>query len=195
MNELHELIQNSFKIQTRTDTDLGVNLSGGIDSKLMMLTLDKMNNGQKKVKASSFYFDDEEYSERYDLQKFSSNINWKIDFFKITPEDIINNFDDIYDSQDEPFPGIPTIGKDLSGTCKSFRALSILIKLKSLHISSEKILKSSSLIFPIASNISFFNLFCVSPLVNEYIGCIDAKLFKLSELFDIKYLSGPGLIN
>ena len=77
----------------------------------------------------------------------------------------------------------------------SFRALSILIKSKSLHISSEKILKSSSLVFPIASNINFFNLFCVSPLVNDYIGCIDAKLFKLSELFDIKYLSGLGLIN
>ena len=126
MNELHELIQNSFKIQTRTDTDLGVNLSGGIDSKLMMLTLDKMNNGQKKVKASSFYFDDEEYSERYDLQNFSSNINWKIDFFKITPEDIINNFDDIYDSQDEPFPGIPTIGKDLlirRGYDKNFKVI------------------------------------------------------------------------
>ena len=113
MNELHELIQNSFKIQTRTDTDLGVNLSGGIDSKLMMLTLDKINNGQKKIKASSYYFDDEEYSEKDDLEKFSKDVNWKIDFFKITPEDIINNFDYIYDSQDEPFPGIPTIGKDL----------------------------------------------------------------------------------
>ena len=113
MYELHKLIQNSFKIQTRTDTDLGVNLSGGLDSKLMMLTLDEMNNGQKKIKASSFYFDDEEYNERNDLETFSKNINWKVDFFKITPEDIINNFDNTYDSQDEPFPGIPTIGKDL----------------------------------------------------------------------------------
>ena len=113
MNELHELIQNSFKIQTRTDTDLGVNLSGGIDSKLMMLTLNKINSGQKKIKASSFYFDDDEFSERNDLENFSNNIGWKTDFFKITYDDVINNFDSIYDSQDEPFPGIPTIGKDL----------------------------------------------------------------------------------
>lgn len=113
MSELHELVQNSFKLQTRTDTELGINVSGGIDSKLMMLTLNNLNNGQKKIKASSYYFDEENYSEHINTETFSKKINWKVNFLKITPEDIINNFDEVYDYQDEPFPGIPTICKDL----------------------------------------------------------------------------------
>jgi len=112
-NELNELVINSFKLQTRTDTDLGINCSGGIDSKLMMLTLNKINKGQKNVSAYSYYFDNENISEKEELEKFSKKINWEINFTRITPEDIINNFDEVFDSQDEPFPGIPTICKHI----------------------------------------------------------------------------------
>ena len=58
LNELNELIVNSFKFQTRTDTDLGINCSAGIDSKLMMLTLNKLNKVKKNIRACSYYFDD-----------------------------------------------------------------------------------------------------------------------------------------
>ena len=113
LNELNELIVNSFKFQTRTDTDLGINCSAGIDSKLMMLTLNKLNKGQKNIRACSYYFDDKSISEKKDLEEFSKKINWEINYTKITPEDIINNFDEVFDSQDEPFPGIPTISKHI----------------------------------------------------------------------------------
>jgi len=113
LKELNQLVINSFKLQTRTDTDLGINCSGGIDSKLMMLTLNKLNKGQKNVRAYSYYFENKNISEKEELEKFSKKIGWKINFTKITPEDIIKNFDEVFDCQDEPFPGIPTISKHL----------------------------------------------------------------------------------
>lgn len=112
-DKLKKLIDNAFTLQIRTDTNLGVNVSGGIDSKLMMLKLNEINGGQKNIQANSFYFDDYEFSEKKEVEKFISKIGWKVNFYKITPDDVIENFDKVFNSQDEPFPGVPTIGKDL----------------------------------------------------------------------------------
>tara|TARA_Y100000590_G_C15733643_1_gene1017892 strand:+ start:198 stop:2066 length:1869 start_codon:yes stop_codon:yes gene_type:complete len=126
MNELNELIINSFRIQMRTDTDLGVNISSGIDSKLMLLTLDKLNKGQNKIRACSYYFNEDEFDEKYDLEEFSKKIGWSVNFYKITPNDIIENFENVFNIQDEPFPGVPTIAKDLlikKGYNKNFKVI------------------------------------------------------------------------
>lgn len=108
-----DLILNSFKIQMQTDTNLSVNLSSGLDSKIMLSCLDKINNGQKTIKANSFFFQDKYFNERSDLEIFAKHRNWNINFFKISPEDVIHNFDEILYTNDGPFPGLPTIGKSL----------------------------------------------------------------------------------
>ncbi len=108
-----ELIESCFKFQVRTDTKLGLNLSSGIDSQLMLYFVNKINNGQKDISANSFYFDHEKYNERPDLENFSKKFNWKVNFFKITEEDVISNFDKVLNAQEGPFPGLPTIGKQL----------------------------------------------------------------------------------
>ena len=68
----------------RTDTKLGLNLSSGIDSQVMLYFVNKINNGQKDISANSFYFDNEKYNEKPDLEEFSKKFNWKVNFFKIT---------------------------------------------------------------------------------------------------------------
>ena len=97
----------------QTDTNLSINLSSGLDSKIMLSCLDKINNGQNTIKANSFFFEDKYFNERPDLEIFAKQRNWNIDFFKISPEDVINNFDEILYTNDGPFPGLPTIGKNL----------------------------------------------------------------------------------
>ena len=109
----YELIESCFKFQVRTDTKLGLNLSSGIDSQVMLYFVNKINNGQKDISANSFYFDNEKYNEKPDLEEFSKKFNWKVNFFKITEEDVISNFDKVLKAQEGPFPGLPTIGKQL----------------------------------------------------------------------------------
>jgi asparagine synthetase B (glutamine-hydrolysing) len=48
----------------RSDTEVGVNLSSGIDSKIMLSVLDKINDGQSNILANSYYFEDDEFSEK-----------------------------------------------------------------------------------------------------------------------------------
>jgi asparagine synthase (glutamine-hydrolysing) len=105
------LLDNSFNLQTRTDTNIGANISSGIDSKLMIRSLKKYK--EKKISYNSYYFDNKEFSEKDDLQLFAKEENINVNFFKITPNDIIENFEKVALSQDEPFPGVPTIAKHL----------------------------------------------------------------------------------
>ena len=40
-------------------------------------------------------------------------MNWKVNFYKISSQDVIDNFEEILINQEGPFPGIPTIAKSL----------------------------------------------------------------------------------
>ena len=113
IDELDNLISNSFNLQIRTDTELGVNLSSGVDSQLMLSVLNKINNGQRNIQANSYYFEDKKFSERDDLLCFSKEMGWKVGFIKVTPNDVAENFDSVFNDQDGPFPGVPTIAKTL----------------------------------------------------------------------------------
>jgi len=113
IDKVSDLINNSFKLQVRTDTKLGVNVSSGLDSQLLISVLDNINGGQGNIQANSYYFDEEEFSEKNDLLSFSKEKNWNINFYKISPNDIIDNFDKTFVEQDGPFPGVPTIAKSL----------------------------------------------------------------------------------
>jgi asparagine synthase (glutamine-hydrolysing) len=108
-----DLILDSFKLQLQTDTSLSINVSSGLDSKLMLTCIDQINRGQGNIRANSFFFDHENFNEKQDLENFAQKKKWKINFFKILPEDIINNFDETLYMHDGPFPGLPTIGKSL----------------------------------------------------------------------------------
>ena len=38
---------------------------------------------------------------------------WKINKYEITYQDVINKFENVFISQDEPYPGVVTIAKDI----------------------------------------------------------------------------------
>ena len=40
----------------------------------MLYFVNKINNGQKDISANSFYFDNEKYNEKPDLEEFSKNL-------------------------------------------------------------------------------------------------------------------------
>lgn len=112
-NILDNFLTNSFTIQQRSDTKLGLNVSSGLDSNLMISYLNSINGGQKNISANSYFFSDPEYDHRKDLKEMSDYYNWKINTHEIKSKDISDNFEEVFESQDEPFPGIVTIAKHL----------------------------------------------------------------------------------
>ena len=111
-NTLENHFFNSLNWQQQSDTKIGLNVSTGIDSNFIISYLNEINSGQKNINANSYYFADPEFDAREDLKKMSDIYGWKIDKYEITSKDVIENFENVFDSQDEPFPGLVTIAKD-----------------------------------------------------------------------------------
>ncbi|MDB2446712.1 asparagine synthase (glutamine-hydrolyzing) [Candidatus Pelagibacter bacterium] len=111
--KFNSLIDKSFRIQLRSDAKLGINVSSGLDSCLMMYNLNKINGGQGDITANSYFFGETLVDEKNDLSNFAEKINWKVNFVKITPEDIIKYSRDVMVSQEQPFPGIITYAKHI----------------------------------------------------------------------------------
>jgi len=106
-----DTVKNSFKLQMQSDTQIGLNVSSGLDSQIMMKNLHELNNGQGNITANSYYFDEAKVSEKDELEKFAKQIGWKIDYMKISPKIFLENIKEVVESQGEPFPGIPTFAK------------------------------------------------------------------------------------
>ncbi len=104
---------NSLSLQQQSDTNVGLNVSTGIDSNLMISYLNHINKGQKKINANSFFFADPEFDSRDDLKEMSDYYGWKINKYEITYQDVIKKFENVFISQDEPYPGVVTIAKDI----------------------------------------------------------------------------------
>ncbi|MBC8303063.1 MAG: asparagine synthase (glutamine-hydrolyzing) [Pelagibacterales bacterium] len=113
LDRLDEIFYNSLKLQQESDTKIGLNVSSGIDSNLMIGYLNKINKGQKNISANSYFYSDKQFDHREDLKEMSNFYGWKINTLEITPKDIIENFDEVAYYQDEPFPGVTTISKHL----------------------------------------------------------------------------------
>ncbi len=112
-NYLKKIFDNSLQLQQLSDTKVGLNISNGIDSNIIISRLNKINGGQKNIFANSYFYSDEEFDHSKDIKLMSSHFNWKINLREIKPIDIIENFDEVANYQDEPFPGLNTIAKHI----------------------------------------------------------------------------------
>ena len=63
------------------DVQIGLNLSSGIDSQMMLYFINSINGGQKNITANSF-FKENQFNEKPELEKIANSINWKINFLK-----------------------------------------------------------------------------------------------------------------
>ena len=73
----------SFSLQQRSDTPIGLNVSSGIDSNLMISYFDKINKGQKNIQANSFYYFDKEFDKSNEIKKCQNTINGRFIYMKL----------------------------------------------------------------------------------------------------------------
>tara|TARA_X000000368_G_scaffold415010_1_gene405945 strand:+ start:1005 stop:2873 length:1869 start_codon:yes stop_codon:yes gene_type:complete len=112
-DSLNKHFSSSLLMQQRSDTKIGLNVSTGLDSNLMISYLNLLNGGQKNISANSYYFADKEFDHRKNLREMSKFYGWSINEFEIKSNDVIEKFESVFKSQDEPYPGIVTIAKDI----------------------------------------------------------------------------------
>lgn len=102
------LLKESIQLRFRADVPVGFNISGGVDSSLL-LALVNMFEERKNINAYTFYTGDERYDELPWVQKMIITTQNPLTKIKLSVEDVEKTAYAISRVQDEPFGGIPTL--------------------------------------------------------------------------------------
>ncbi|MEO2064663.1 MAG: asparagine synthase (glutamine-hydrolyzing) [Christiangramia sp.] len=103
-----DLLKQSVSFRFRADVPVGFNISGGVDSSLL-LSLVNLSEENKNIRAYTFYTGDKKYDEIPWVEKMIATTKNPLKKVKLTPEKVMDSLYDISIYQDEPFGGIPTI--------------------------------------------------------------------------------------
>ncbi|MGM0390492.1 MAG: asparagine synthase (glutamine-hydrolyzing) [Bacteroidota bacterium] len=104
----YNLLKESILLRFRADVPLGFNISGGVDSSLL-LALVNLFGDKKNIKAYTFYTGDDRYDELPWVEKMIATTDNPLKRIKFNSEDVEESSKFISKSQDEPFGGIPTL--------------------------------------------------------------------------------------
>ncbi|MCH4821574.1 asparagine synthase (glutamine-hydrolyzing) [Gramella lutea] len=102
------ILKESLRLRFRADVEVGFNISGGIDSSLL-LSLVNAHHKNIKITAFSFYTGDQRYDELPWVEKMISQTGNPLEKVKLLPEEVPEYAQLIANFQEEPFGGVPTI--------------------------------------------------------------------------------------
>lgn len=108
--ELLYLLEDAVRLRFRADVPVGVCLSGGLDSSLLLALIQKVKGKDFPIHAFTFYTGDEKYDELPWVQQMTKNSAVIHHACKLTVNEIPSLAQKISNHMDEPFGGIPTLG-------------------------------------------------------------------------------------
>lgn len=104
-----ELLSDSLRLRLRSDVPVGVNLSGGLDSASLLVTLDKLVEQEGEIQTFTASFSDK----RYDETEFASQVplqaNWKRNIKRLKEDEVWDLAQEATWYQEAPFGGIGTL--------------------------------------------------------------------------------------
>ncbi|MCC8358534.1 asparagine synthase (glutamine-hydrolyzing) [Salinimicrobium sediminilitoris] len=103
-----DLLLDSISLRFRADVKVGFNVSGGIDSSLLLALVNR-EKPTEKIRAYTFYTGDERYDELPWVEKMISSTGNPLTCVALKPEEVNLLASEISVFQDEPYGGIPTI--------------------------------------------------------------------------------------
>lgn len=109
VEQLEEKLKKSFYYRMVADVDVGIFLSGGIDSSLVTAILQK--NSERKIKTFSLGFQDKKFDEAIFAKKIAEKIGTDHYELYVSAKDVSNSIEDYIKLFSEPFgdsSGLPT---------------------------------------------------------------------------------------
>lgn len=103
-----ELLENSISLRFRADVPVGFNISGGVDSSLLLALVNQVEDS-RNINAYTFYTGDERYDELPWVEQMIDTTGNPLIKVKLTSEEVPALASKIAALQDEPFGGLPTL--------------------------------------------------------------------------------------
>lgn len=112
-NEIAEqfprLLADSIRFRFRSDVRVGFNVSGGLDSSLLLSLIHRAYPGNLGIEAFSFYTGDINYDELPWVKALMETTSYPLHAVQLLPEDVPIMAEEMARVQDEPYGGIPTL--------------------------------------------------------------------------------------
>ena len=106
---LASMMTEAVKLHLQSDVPIGIAVSGGLDSSVLLSLIGKTHPTRESVEAFSAVFDDPQYSERPFVEELVESTGHKPHFVNLSPDDFIAQVTDATLVQDEPFAGVPIV--------------------------------------------------------------------------------------
>lgn len=103
-----KLLEESISLRFRADVPVGINISGGIDSSLLLALVNKRRDAAR-IKAFTFYTGDARYDELPWVEAMVAKTQTPLQKVLFSAEEVGEFAKKITHYQDEPFGGIPTL--------------------------------------------------------------------------------------
>ena len=103
------IFEDSVRLALRTDVPIGVNLSGGFDSSLLITLLDR-ESGKSRLEGFTQDFRDKRFSERPWVEAIAGHTQRLVHFSYMSDQDFVDNAQAMLWYQDEPYAGAAVVG-------------------------------------------------------------------------------------
>ncbi len=103
------LLQDSIKLRFRADVPVGINLSGGLDSSILLGLVDQYKGPENELVAFTFATGDAQYDELPWAKEMLAHTRHPHEVCYLQAHEIPERCQKIQEAQDEPFGGFPTL--------------------------------------------------------------------------------------
>ena len=109
-DELLSLLEETVRLRFRADVPVGICLSGGLDSSLLLGLVHRVQGADSTVKTFTFYCGDPAYDELPWVEQMLTETKHPACFCRLDAKEVPELAALVQASQDEPFGGLPTLG-------------------------------------------------------------------------------------